>query len=101
MSTEPQSAIASPYQEKGKVDIIDQEIANLSSEIEEAIQIRELDKRYTHANHKKGRCNLEGCDNQATHWLTRSNADYCRSDMVCNLHATIWMQVKDLISQSA
>jgi hypothetical protein len=101
MSTELQSAIASRHQGKGKVNLIDQQIANLSFGIEEIIQIRELDKKYTHASHKKGKCNLKGCNNQATHWLTRRNSDYCRSDLACNQHAMIWMQVKDLISESA
>jgi hypothetical protein len=102
MSTELQSAIASCHQENGKVNLIDQQIANLSFGIEEIIQIRELDKKYTHVKHKRGKCNLEGCNNnKATHWLTRCNSDYCRTDMACNLHAVIWMQVRDLISESA
>jgi len=101
MTTELQSAIAPPHQKKGKVNFIDQQIANLSFGIEEIIQIRELDKKYTHANHKRGKCNLEGCNNKATHWLTRINSGYSRSDMVCHQHAMIWMQVKDLISDSS
>lgn len=80
---------------------IKQQIANLSFGLHEIIQIRELDKRYTHANPRKGRCNMEQCTNLATHWITRNNANYCQSDMACNQHALIWMQVKDLISDSS
>jgi hypothetical protein len=81
--------------------VIKQQIANLSFGLDEIIQIRELDKRYTHANPRKGRCNMEKCKNLATHWITRNNANYCQSDMACNLHALIWIQVKDLISDSS
>jgi hypothetical protein len=101
MTTELQSAIASRHQGDDKVNFIDQQIANLSFGLEEIIQIRELDKRYTHANHKRGKCNLEGCNDKATHWLTRRNSDYCRSDMICTQHVMVWIQVKDLISESA
>lgn len=62
------------------------------------IQVRELDKRYTHANPKLGKCTLDCCQNNSTHWLTRQNAEYCQSDMVCHQHAKIWMQVRDLVS---
>lgn len=80
---------------------MEQQIANLSFGLNEIIQIRELDKRYTHANPRKGRCNMEECTNLATHWITRNNANYCQSDMACNQHALIWIQVKDLISNSS
>jgi hypothetical protein len=70
---------------------------NLSCGLEEIILLRELDKKFTHANPKVGKCTIESCNNHATHWLTRRNVDYCQSDMVCNHHANIWMQVKDLI----
>lgn len=66
----------------------------------EQIKIRELDKKYTHANHKRGKCTVKHCTNNATHWLTRQNSEYCRSDMVCNLHAAIWMEVKSLIAHN-
>ena len=72
----------------------------LSSKLDNKVVIRELDKRYTHANPKRGKCTIECCSNNATHWLTRTSTDYCQSDMVCNQHAMIWMQVKNLISQS-
>jgi hypothetical protein len=104
MTTELQSAIASRHQGNDKVNFIDQQIANLPFGLDEFIQIQELDKKYTHANHKRSKCNLcniEGCKNKATHWLTRRNSDYCRSDLVCNQHAMVWMQVKNLISESA
>ncbi|PSB06926.1 hypothetical protein C7B62_21475 [Pleurocapsa sp. CCALA 161] len=74
---------------------------NLSYGLNKIIEIRELDKRLTHANPKRGKCTMEGCDNCATHWLTRSNVDYCQSDMVCNKDAIIWMQVKDLIDRQS
>jgi hypothetical protein len=93
------SPIASYYPENNKV--IKQQIANLSFGLDEIIQIRELDKRYTHGNPRKGRCNIEKCHNLATHWITRNNANYCQSDMACNQHVLIWMQVKDLISDSS
>lgn len=64
----------------------------------EVIQIRELDKRYTHANPRRGKCTMSSCPNNATHWLTRNNAHYCQSDMVCNHHAILWMQVKELVN---
>jgi hypothetical protein len=95
----PRCAIALYHPENNKV--IEQQIANLSFGLDEIIQIRELDKRYTHANPRKGRCNMEECTNFATHWITRNNANYCQSDMACNQHALIWMQVKDLISDSS
>lgn len=99
MSTKTQPAIASSKRESNKV--LNSQIVNLSLGLEEIIQIRELDKKYTQANPKRGRCTMEGCTNQATHWLTRSNVNYCQSDMVCNQDAIIWMQVKDLIFQSS
>lgn len=77
------------------------QVENLSSELKNTVEIRELDKRYTYANPKQGKCTMESCSNNATHWLTRQSADYCQSDMVCNQHAMIWMQVRDLISQSS
>jgi hypothetical protein len=109
-TTRSQSAIAKPsqreialYRPEDNEDkkTIKQQIANLSFGLHEIIQIRELDKRYTHANPRKGRCNMEQCTNLATHWITRNNANYCQSDMACNQHALIWMQVKDLISDSS
>lgn len=63
------------------------------------IQVRELDKKYTHANSNSGKCTLDNCSHHPTHWLTRQNADYCQSDMVCHQHAKIWMQVKNLVSK--
>lgn len=99
MFTKPQLAIALYKKESSKV--LNQPRVNLSFGLEEIIQIRELDKRHTHANPRKGRCTMEGCNNQATHWLTRNNSDYCQSDMVCHKDATIWMQVKELISESS
>lgn len=97
--TRSQLAIALYNPEDNK--IIKQQFANLSFGLNEIIQIRELDKRYTHANPRKGRCNMEQCTNLATHWITRNNANYCQSDMACNQHALIWMQVKDLICDSS
>jgi hypothetical protein len=94
-----QSLISSSDSEAKKVR--EQKIANLSFGLDEIIQIRELDKRYTHANPRKGRCYMEQCTNLATHWITRNNANYCQSDMACNQHTLIWMQVKDLISDSS
>ncbi len=76
-------------------------VGNLSSNLENIVEIRELDKRYTYANPKQSKCTVECCTNNATHWLTRQSTDYCQSDMVCNQHAMIWMQVKNLISQSS
>jgi hypothetical protein len=93
------SLIASSHSKDNRV--IEQQIANLSFGLDEIIQIRELDKKYTHANPRKGRCNMDQCTNLATHWITRNNANYCQSDMACNQHALIWTQVKDLISDSS
>ena len=76
------------------------QVGNLLSKLEDTVEIRELDKRYTHANPKHGKCTMEGCTNNATHWLTRQSTDYCQSDMICNQHAITWIQVKNLISQS-
>ncbi|MGB5633730.1 MAG: hypothetical protein WBM44_27875 [Waterburya sp.] len=73
------------------------QVENLSSELEHRIEIRELDKRSTQANPKGSKCTIDCCSNDSTHWLTRQSKDYCQSDMVCNEHAMIWMQVKDLI----
>lgn len=73
----------------------------ISFTLKESIKIREIDKRYTYANPKKGKCTMDCCNNQGTHWLTRNNENYCQSDIVCNQHANIWMQVKDLISKSS
>jgi hypothetical protein len=99
MSTKLQPAILLHRTEGNKT--LNQPIENLSFGLEEIILIRELDKRHTHANLIRCRCTMEGCTNQATHWLTRNNIDYCQSDMVCNKDAIIWMQVKELISESA
>jgi hypothetical protein len=33
------------------------------------IKVRELDKRYTYANPKQGKCKMNSCQNNATHWL--------------------------------
>lgn len=96
MFSKDQLAIALLKKKSSK--ILDQPRENLSLGLEEIIQIRELDKRYTHANPRAGRCTMEGCTNQATHWLTRNNLNYCQSDMVCHKDAIIWMQVKELIS---
>ncbi len=65
------------------------------------IEIRELSKQYTYANPKQGMCMMACCTNKATHWLTRNNANYCQSDMICHQHAIIWKQVRDLISSSS
>lgn len=94
MYTKLQPTIAPSKRENNKA--LNQQ-KNLSYGLKKIIQIRELDKRLTHANPKRGKCTMEGCHNCATHWLTRSNVDYCQSDMVCNKDAIIWMQVKDLI----
>lgn len=99
MFTKPQLAIALYRKENSKV--LNQPRENLFLGLEEIIQIRELDKKHTHANLRRGRCTMEACNNQATHWLTRNNVDYCQSDMVCHKHAIIWMQVKELISESS
>jgi hypothetical protein len=91
---------SAPY--KGKNNkTLNQQIENLSFGLEEIILLRELDKRFTHANPRIGKCTMKSCNNYATYWLTRNNLDYCQSDMVCNQHANIWMQVKDLISESS
>ncbi|MGD1919194.1 MAG: hypothetical protein ACFCAD_10055 [Pleurocapsa sp.] len=76
-------------------------VKNQPSEIKQKIEIRELDKRYTYANPKRGTCTIDSCDKKATHWLTRQNADYCQSDMICHQHAILWMDIKELISQSS
>lgn len=94
MYTKLQATIAPPQKESKKT--LNQP-KNLSYGLKKIIQIRELDKRLTYTNLKRGKCTMEGCDNYATHWLTRSNVDYCQSDMVCNKDAIIWKQVKDLI----
>jgi hypothetical protein len=99
MFTKLQPAIAADKKESNKT--LNQQIENLSFGLEEIILLRELDKKFTHANPRIGRCTMKSCNNHATHWLTRSNVDYCQSDMVCNQHANIWMQVKDLISESS
>ncbi|MFM2310986.1 MAG: hypothetical protein RLZZ04_262 [Cyanobacteriota bacterium] len=109
MSTTPRSQSATAEHGRSQITlyypkdnkVIKQQIANLSFGLNEIIQIRELDKRYTHANPRRGRCNMEKCNNLATHWITRNNANYCQSDMACNQHALIWIQVKDLISDSS
>ncbi|MEM8674752.1 MAG: hypothetical protein AAGF83_12885 [Cyanobacteria bacterium P01_G01_bin.67] len=74
-----------------------QQVANTSSELKCKIEVRELDKRYTYANPKQGKCTMSCCDNIATHWLTRQSKEYCQSDMICNKHAILWTQVKNLI----
>jgi hypothetical protein len=99
MFSKEQLAIALHKKESSKV--LNQPRENLFLGLEEIIQIRELDKRHTHANPRRGRCTMEGCTNQATHWLTRNNSNYCQSDMVCHKDAIIWMQVKELISESS
>lgn len=95
MYTKLEPAIASSNRKSNKA--LNKQIKNLSYGLKKIIQIRELDQRLTHANPKRCRCTMEGCHNYATHWLTRSNVDYCQSDMVCNKDAIIWMQVKNLI----
>jgi|GEM_PF-5324533 len=77
------------------------QIENIASELQETItiiKIRELNKRYTHANPKSGRCTQDCCPNVSTHWLTRENSDYCQSDMICNQHAKLWMEIRDLLT---
>ena len=77
------------------------QVNNLSVELQKTVtvvQVRELDKRYTYANPNRGRCTIDCCLNISTHWLTRYNSDYCQSDMICNQHAQMWMQVRDLVS---
>ncbi|MEO1669724.1 MAG: hypothetical protein AAFR77_02890 [Cyanobacteria bacterium J06631_2] len=94
MSNQSQAEIAFTRQEKHKIsNSPDNTLCG-----EETIEIHELDHKYTNANLKEARCTMVGCDNQATHWLTRINANYCQSDMVCHHHATIWMKVRYLIS---
>ncbi|MEM6613407.1 MAG: hypothetical protein AAF652_14340 [Cyanobacteria bacterium P01_C01_bin.72] len=95
MSNQSQAEIAFIPHAKGKIL---KSPKNLPSNQEETVEIRELDPKYTRANRKKARCTIPGCDNPATHWLTRINANYCQSDMVCHHHATIWMTVRYLIS---
>ena len=73
----------------------------LLSDSNGTIKVRELDKRYTHANPKQGKCTFENCEHTSTHWLTRQNSDYCQSDMICHQHAKIWMQVRDLITENS
>ncbi len=75
--------------------------ASFSSKPGDEIEIRELNKQYTYANPKEGMCLMACCTNKATHWLTRNNANYCQSDMICHQHAVIWKQVRDLISSSS
>ncbi|MEO1690212.1 MAG: hypothetical protein AAFR63_01605 [Cyanobacteria bacterium J06631_6] len=96
MSNKSQPEIALLH--RGEEIISDQPSKISSKQVK--IEIRELDRRYTHANPKKGLCTMEGCNHKATHWLTRINANQCQSDMVCNHHAAIWIKVKYLISQS-
>lgn len=74
-----------------------QQLTNPVPQTEHKIEVRELDKRYTHANPKQGKCNMPDCNNVATHWLTRQSKNYCQSDMICNQHAILWQQVKDLL----
>ena len=74
-----------------------QQLTNPIPQAEQKIEIRELDKRYTHANPKQGKCTMPGCNHVATHWLTRQSKNYCQSDMICNQHAILWRQVKDLL----
>lgn len=95
MSNKTQKMIAKANQSHSKLSR--QTIENSVFENKEIIQIRELDKRYTHANPNRGKCIVESCTNSSTHWLTRQNTHYCQSDMVCNQHAMLWMQVKELI----
>lgn len=76
------------------------EVKPLASKPENTIKLRELDKRSTYANSKQGKCTMSNCTNKVTHWLTRQNADYCQSDMICHQHAVIWMQVKNLVSST-
>ena len=87
--------------DKSQVNNLSFQVNQLPAELlttSTVIQVRELDKRYTHANPKLGKCTLDGCQNCSTHWLTRQNADYCQSDMICNQHAQMWMEVQDLVS---
>ena len=60
---------------------------------QEEIKVRELDKRYTYANPKQGKCTMPNCNNIATHWLTRQSKDYCQSDMICTQHGVLWTQI--------
>lgn len=77
-----------------------QSLRNLTTRNKDQIKIREIQKRYTQFNLNISKCTVKLCSNNATHWLTRQNAEYCQSDMVCEYHAKIWMQVKNLISQA-
>ena len=77
------------------------QIQNLASEFKQnitTIKVREIDKRYTHANLNFGRCTQDCCSNISSHWLTRQNSDYCQSDLICNRHAKLWTQVRDLLA---
>lgn len=83
------------------VELSDQQsLQSLATRNKDQISIKELNKKYTYANPKRGKCTVKSCSNNATHWLTRQNDEYCQSDMVCNHHASIWIQVKNLLSQT-
>lgn len=68
----------------------------MTSQSQETIFIREIDKRYTYAKFRQG-CALDNCDRKASFWLTRSNQYYCQSDLVCAQHAQTWYEVKKLL----
>ena len=74
-----------------------QQLTEPLSQLNNKVEVRELDKRYTYANPKQGKCAMPSCNSIATHWLTRQSKDYCQSDMICNQHAILWAQVKDLL----
>ena len=76
---------------------LDRILENTSLELY-CIKVRELDKRYTYANLKRGKCTMDSCQNHATHWLTRYNQTCCQSDMVCHQHAKLWMEIKNIIN---
>ena len=77
-----------------------QAFKDIANQNKDQIKIKELHKKYTHANPKREKCTVESCSNNATHWLTRQNSEYCQSDMICNHHASIWLQVKNLLAQT-
>ena len=75
-------------------------LKDFSTQNQDQIRIKEIDNKYTQANLKREKCTVKSCSNNATHWLTRQNSEYCQSDMICNHHASIWMQVKNLLAQT-
>ena len=86
-----------PYQKASTIPNLAQQTTSPISRRENKIEVRELDKRYTYANPKQGKCTMPGCNIIATHWLTRQSKSYCQSDMICNQHAILWTQIKDLL----